>query len=306
MPKPFKKSKERLRKTHLDLQKGPKKRENKFMPDKFKATWVSHSSISDFLKCPRLYFLRNVYKDKKTGHKITIMTPPLALGQALHEVIEDLSLLPVEERFNKSLAKKFEKTWVKVSGKKGGFISKEQENRFKDRGFEMLKKIEDKPGPLLNKAVKIKSEDGLPFYWLSEEENIILCGKIDWLEYLKKEDAVHIIDFKTGKNEEGGDSLQLPIYHLLAANTQKRKVKKVSYWYLDKDDAPREMELPELKESFEKVYEVARRIKLGRQINHLKCKSGGCIYCTPLERIVRGEGERVTVSDYGQDIYILE
>ena len=57
--------------------------------------------------------------------------------------------------------------------------------------------IEENPGPLRNLAVKIKSD--LPSYWLSEEDNIMLCGKIDWLEYLKEEDAIHIIDFKTGK-----------------------------------------------------------------------------------------------------------
>lgn len=275
------------------------------MPDKFKAVWVSHSSISDFLKCPRLYFLRNVYKDKRTGHKITIMTPPLALGQAVHEVIEEISLLPTEERLKRPLASRLENYWEKISGKRGGFSTKEQEASFKDRAFEMLKRIEDNPGPILKKAVKIKSEDGLPFYWLSEEDNIILCGKIDWLQYLPKKDAVHIIDFKTGKNEEGDDSLQLPIYHLLAKNTQKRKVKKASYWYLDKEDEPREMELPDIKESFEKVFDVAKRMKLGRQINHLNCKTNGCIYCTPLERVLKGEGEKVGVSDYGQDIYIL-
>jgi len=30
--------------------------------DKFAAIWISHSSISDFLKCPRSYFLKNIYK----------------------------------------------------------------------------------------------------------------------------------------------------------------------------------------------------------------------------------------------------
>lgn len=276
------------------------------MPDKFKAVWLSHSSIADFLKCPRLYFLRNVYKDKRTGHKVTIMTPPLALGQAVHEVIENLSVLPVEERLSGSLDKKFDIAWQKVFGKKGGFRTKEQEETYKKRGKEMLNAVKENPGPVLNKAVKIKSENGLPYYWLSEEDNLILCGKIDWLEYLEDEDAVHIIDFKTGKHEEDDDSLQLPIYQLLTVNTQNRPVKKASYWYLDKDKKPREMKLPDIKDSFEKVYDVAKRIKLGRQIEHLKCKTDGCIYCTPLERVLRGEGEKVAVSEYRQDIYILD
>ena len=64
--------------------------------DKFKAIWLSHSSIADYLKCPRLYFLRNVYKDPITNHKITVMNPHLALGQIVHEVVESLSILPTE------------------------------------------------------------------------------------------------------------------------------------------------------------------------------------------------------------------
>ena len=63
--------------------------------DKYTALWVSHSSIADFLKCPRTYFLRHVYKDKRNGHKITVIKPALALGQTIHDVVDSLSNLPV-------------------------------------------------------------------------------------------------------------------------------------------------------------------------------------------------------------------
>lgn len=280
--------------------------------DKFKAVWVSHSSIADFLKCPRLYYLRNVYKDPKTGHKITIMSPSLALGQVVHEVIEYLSLLPSTERFNTDLIKKFDESWKKISGKRGGFKSNDQEIEFKKRGVKMLQKIMDNPGPLKNKAIKIKSIEGksdLPWYFLDEEENIILSGKIDWVEYNEEEDSINIIDFKTGKNEESEDSLQLPIYTLLAKNLQKRPVKKISYWYLD-DENPQEivdMELPNEIEARNKVFEVAKRIKTGRLINHLKCPKGegGCFACRDIEKIYNGEGEKIGESEYRQDIYII-
>ena len=48
--------------------------------DKYKAIWVSHSSISDYLNCPRLYYLRNVYKDPQTGKKISIINPAYGPG----------------------------------------------------------------------------------------------------------------------------------------------------------------------------------------------------------------------------------
>lgn len=275
-------------------------------PDKFKALWVSHSSIADFLKCPRLYFLRNVYKDPRTGHKMTVITPHMALGGIVHEVVESLSTLPVEERLLISPVKKFEVAWEKVKGEKGGFRDSAQESEFKERGIAMLRSLEKNPGVILNRAVKIKTEDGLPYYWFSEEENIILCGKIDWIEYLEKDDSIHIIDFKTGRHEEDESSLQLPIYLLLAQNTQKRKVAKASYWYLDKGEGPTEKKLPDEADSFEKIDKVARRIKLARQIDHFKCPAGGCRFCIPLERVLKGDGKKVGLSEYGQDVYILK
>lgn len=273
--------------------------------DKYKSVWVSHSSISDFVACPRSYYLRNVYKDPKTGHKITVTSPALSLGTAVHEVVESLSVLPVDERLKISLLKKFDVAWNKVSGKMGGFKSKGQEEEFKERGRQMLKRVEDHPGPILNKAVKIQS-DFIPNFYLSDEDDIILCGKIDWLEYLEETDSVHIIDFKTGKNEENDESLQLPIYLLLATNLQSRPVAKASYWYLDKSDEIQEKVLPNIVDSKDKVLTVARRIKLARQLNHFVCPKGGCIKCRPLERILKSEGEKVGVSDTKQDVYILD
>lgn len=274
------------------------------MKDKYKATWVSHSSIADFIVCPRAYYLRNVYKDPKTGHKITVTSPALSLGQAVHEVVESLSVLPVEERLKTPLLDKLDQAWQKVSGKLGGFKSKDEEEKYKERGREMLKRVEEHSGPILNKAIKLQS-DFIPNYYLSDEDNIILCGKIDWLEYLEETDSIHIIDFKTGKNEEGDDSLQLPIYLLLATNLQSRPVSKASYWYLDKSDELVEKTLPNLSDSKEKVLAVARRIKLARQLKHFVCPTNGCMKCRPLERILKSEGEKVGVSDTKQDIYIL-
>jgi CRISPR/Cas system-associated exonuclease Cas4 (RecB family) len=272
--------------------------------DKFLAVWVSHSSIGDYLKCPRAYFLNNVYKDPATGHKVKIMSPALALGQIVHEVVESLSVLPTAERFKEPLFAKYEQRWKKVNGIKGGFESEEQEAQFFERGRLMLKRILDNPGPLLNLAVKIKMD--LPYYWLSEEENIILCGKIDWLEYLKEENAVHIIDFKTGKGEEAADSLQLPIYYLLASHCQPRKVVKASYWYIEREDHLTSKELPDALEAEAKILTIAKEIRLARKLSRYKCPHGeaGCRACKPLEAVIKGEATFVGVNEYNQDIYV--
>src|SRR3989338_1188386 len=116
--------------------------------DKYSALWVSHSSSHDFLICPRAYYLKNVYKDPKTKHKLQLMSPPLALGQAVHEVIESLSVIPTDKRFLEPLSAKFERAWAKVTGKKGGFFDADTERRYKDRGRAMMTRVANHPGPL--------------------------------------------------------------------------------------------------------------------------------------------------------------
>lgn len=272
--------------------------------DKFTAHWFSHSSIKDFLDCPRAYYLKNVYKNPKTNRKIQLISPPMALGLAVHEVLESLSLLDKNKRFEKPLYEKFDQAWSKVSGKRGGFLDQDVEYRYKKRGQEMLARVYKNPGPLKKLAVKIKQD--LPYYWLSEEKEIILCGKLDWLEYLKDTDSVHIIDFKTGKSTEDNDSLQLPIYLLLATNCQPRKVIKASYWYLDRDNKPQDVKLPDLEKAEKKVLKITEKIKLARQLGKFKCSNNGCIYCQPYEKIVNGEAELVGADLYNRDVYILK
>ena len=274
----------------------------------YSTVWVSNSSIGDFLKCRRLYYLRNVYKDPITNHKINLINPHLALGQAVHEVLESLSELGVEVRFKDSLIEKFEKTWLNFSGELGGFKSDNEEKDFKLRGLNMVKRVMDSPGPLLNKALKLRDKNlkfPLPRFKLSEEEEIILCGKVDWLEYIEKDDSVRIIDFKTGANDEALDSLQLPIYCLLVKNCQKREVTGISYWYLNRDNRPKNLDMPDLDKSKEEILSLALQVKDLRKKGIYKCLKGGCYACEPFEIIVSGKGKMIGYNSY-QDNYILK
>ena len=274
------------------------------MSDKYDAVWVSYSSISDFQQCPRAYYLKNIYKNPETGNKIQLATPALSLGQSVHEVIESLSVLPAEKRFKEPLLKKFDQAWKKVSDKIGGFFDDKTEQRFKKLGEEMLQKVIKSPGPVGELAIKIKED--LPNYWLSEEDNIILCGKVDWLQYLPDENEVRVLDFKTGKNREKSDSLQLPIYLLLVTNTQQRTVAGMSYWYLRLAEQPEEVELPSLEDAHQQILTIAKEISLARKLERFRCPQGenGCVYCRPLERIISGEAELVGENkNFKKDIF---
>ena len=276
--------------------------------DKYGALWVSHSSINDFLKCPRAYFLHNIYRTKD-NRKINLVNPALSLGQAVHETLENLSNYKSEIRFLQPLENSFEENWKKVSGKIGGFKNEKEETETKERARKMILRVQQNPGPLLNKTLKIKSIESqtLPNYFLSQEENIILCGKIDWLEYIPEDNSVRIIDFKTGKNEETKESLQLAIYILLLNALQKRKVSGASYWYLERENTPTPVVLPDATNANEKVLTIAMKIKEAKNNNNFKCSRGvnGCFACIPYEKVVSGEAEYVGIGGYNQELYLM-
>ena len=68
------------------------------MTDKYKAVWVSYSSISDYLHCPRAYYLKNVCKTPDTNRKIEVTSPALSLGKAVHNTLEPLAKVSIDDR----------------------------------------------------------------------------------------------------------------------------------------------------------------------------------------------------------------
>lgn len=220
------------------------------------------------------------------------MEPPLALGQAVHDVLT--AGAPVN-----TLLHQFEVKWNDVTR---FFQDSDEEKKYKSRGANMIARVMANPGPLVKEPVTIRQE--LLHFWLSEGENIILCGKIDWLEYIPESDSVRIIDFKTGKFDEDEDSLQLPIYLLLTAHCQEKSVAGAAYWYLERDDSPTAVSLPTGEDAVKRVMEPARMIALARKLNRFVCKHSGCRYCFPYEQILSGKAKYVGVGGYNQDIYL--
>lgn len=275
--------------------------------DKYGAVWVSHSSMGDFLKCPRAYYLHNVYKDPKTGRKMTIVNGALSLGQAVHTTLENLKTMPVADRLARDLFNDYEEAWKNIAGKKGGFKSDGEEREAKERGRAMIARVVNNPGPIARKTVRLKEHaNGMPpNFFLSDDDNIILCGLIDWLEYRDTDDSICVIDFKTGRHAEDADSLQLPIYVLLLQALQKRAVTGAAYWYLEKDNEPLPVALPDVQEAKERVLAVARRVKEARETRTFECPHHGCFACRPYEAILCNEAEYIGVGGYGQDVYMV-
>lgn len=275
------------------------------------SVWLSHSSISDFDKCPRLYYLHDVYKELPARKKIQVVNPYLTLGMAVHDTLESIRYLPKDIRFSEPLSKIFEKVWKENTGKKGGFNSIEREDHFKQRGLLMIKNVQDKPGPIANLSTIIKGKNEVVANMsLSEKDMLVLCGNVDWVEVLP-DGSLHIIDFKTGRHDENESSLQLQIYLLLAKNGNKRPVSKISYWYLDKEPSPRQIKLPDMNGVFDLLIEKGLKIKEARQVlgsgKTIECPKGGCKYCIEYEVVLKGKAERVGYDEKREKIlYFLD
>jgi ATP-dependent helicase/DNAse subunit B len=291
--------------------------------DKYNAVWLSHSSVSDYLKCPRLYYLHNLWKNEN-ARKVNFVSPHMTLGSAVHGVIEPLAEIKTEDRFREDLLKKYENIWSKFSGKWGGFKNEEEEKEFKNKGVEMIKNVLENKGPLSNKTIKFYQGDFIPNIYLSETENIILCGLVDWVEYLEETDSLRVIDFKTGGRDESEESMQLPIYKILVETLQKRKVTGAAYWYLARDKKPKEKELfdEDVEEIKNKILNIGIEIKKIKEssknqsemFENFKCKSREngfetCKFCDDFLAIKNKDFEKIEyvgVGEYNQDLYTLK
>lgn len=270
------------------------------MPNKFQATWASPSSIGDFINCPRAYYLKNVWKDDSKA-KMSTVSPYLTLGSVVHEMLEPLAEIPSEQRKNKKFAPEFFKSWANYAGEKGGFDNDEQEEEFKQRGIAMLKNVKENIQYLEGEThFLMPKRSDLPWLWLSEKEEIILCGKLDWIN---KDDGYRVLDFKTGQRDEKEGSLQLPIYSILLNHFCKAEKVSAQYWYVARDSAPVEKKLPDVEESKKIILDIALKMKESRAAQKFDCPYGGCFACDDFEKILRGEGKFVGTNIYNAKLY---
>ena len=265
------------------------------------AIFISPSSLSDFDKCPQLYYYRNIYRSPR-GLKIQIINPSLALGQAIHDTLEIFLRLPVAERSKEGLTEKLEFSWSNLTGEKGGFTSAEEESLYKNRAIEMLGRF------WKNDHFKNTEMEKIPGFPKAElGDDIILTGKLDWLE--KEGEVYRLVDFKTGKNEEKKDSQQLPIYAVLIAGVFKTSNIRASYWYLDKDENIVSFPLPEIEKTTEYLKNKGEIVKMVRQTNSYRCSSGreSCWACKDILAVAQGKGKLVSMDPVNrkQEIYIL-
>lgn len=253
--------------------------------------WISHTSLNDFAKCKQLYYLRNLYRDKKHGNnfRIQVASPYLSLGEAVHDAIDNfVTRYNPSQRTKDNLMYEFKRGWSLKPGKIGGFKDGPQEQGFKDRGEVMLERFLKVERYSKGSSIRID----FPKLPLIGEDDAILVGNFDWLE--ETPEGLHIMDFKTGK-EEGENSLQLPIYALLAEHNLKKPVTKMSYWYLDRDDSPVEISIPDLSQTLEIVKNKSLEVQKAVQGKAFACleNEGYCKHCHEYHKAINDQAEHV-------------
>src|SRR3990167_9253894 len=138
--------------------------------------WISHSSLADFEKCPRLYYLRNLYRDARFGNnfRIQVANPYLSLGEIVHDAIDNfVNRYQPRERNKDKMMYELSRGWMLKKGKVGGFNSESQEKEFKDRSVQMAQRFlanEDFAG-----KIPLKTE-GFPKKKLFTVKDLVLVG----------------------------------------------------------------------------------------------------------------------------------
>ncbi|MCH8820950.1 PD-(D/E)XK nuclease family protein [Patescibacteria group bacterium] len=254
--------------------------------------WISHSALQDFEKCPRLYYLRSIYRDKKFGNnfRIQMANPYLSLGEIVHDAIDNYTnRYELGSRNKDKMMYELSRGWMLKKGKIGGFKSESHEKEFKDRSISMVERF------LANKdfaEAKSLSSPNFPKIKLFPDKDLVLVGNFDWIAPF--DDGLHIVDFKTGQHEEDEGSLQLPIYSILANENLDKPVRKTSYWYLDKDDEPKEVDMKDLDKSLDIIKEKSLALEKARKENNFSDhKSENCFFCKEYETVLASKAEHV-------------
>ncbi|MDO8576979.1 MAG: PD-(D/E)XK nuclease family protein [Candidatus Daviesbacteria bacterium] len=268
------------------------------------ALWISYTALKDFTRCPRSYFLKNRYRDTKTGNRLQVASAPMTLGSLVHDAIK-WYLQTGRVASKDDVVKQYKNHWLKYRGKRGGFSSREEEADFGKRGLKMLDNFMEN--------VKLLEANILIYDFLRFrlDEKIVLNGKVDFVGELPDK-SLHILDFKTGSKEED-DSTQLHTYAILAESNLQKKVSKISYWYLDRESVPKEAVLDRLEDKLEWLRDKALQIKKAIKENNWVCINGDppvgglCNDCRNYQAIIDGKGEfQFSDESFKKDIYFLD
>ena len=240
--------------------------------------FASPYKLSMFLECPRKYWY--YYINEETKYKQP-QYPYFTMGEHVHNALKNFFRLNPDLRTREKLLNLLTTFWGTKCAAEGGFESVDHEEGYKKRAVKMLENFYDKED--------IKAE---PIIWFSSSNPkvevkplLLFTGVFDRIDHLSSE-ALHVIDYKTGKEDAVDDNnLQLPMYALMADKIYRLPVKKVSYlnlasgnWNTKDLDGGYKLDI------IAKVDGIVSKIPKNLDMGAFVCKYGNrCYHCDYLE-----------------------
>lgn len=181
--------------------------------------YLSNSSIQTFLSCRRKFKYKHIDKIKFGQNQ---SNKYLSFGQSIHTALGKYHLIQDSQyKTLEILHKLLKKNWIR-----DGYSSIDEERIFGLKALDMLTNYFNNPKDLGKRNLLIEE-----MVYKNIDDKFILCGKLDKV-YLREDETLETVDYKTGESILPVDNLQLPIYILLTQDKVGFFPHTVSYYYL--------------------------------------------------------------------------
>jgi len=282
----------------------------------------SPSKLNLFEKCPKSYQF-NYLDPVCSKMKADLRKLPenifsfFTLGRAVHNAITLFFHAQEDSRTWENLKNTLKGTWMSEVqwnkkpplGELGGFKDLEEEREAYNQALLMLKnffsmQIKDSKIVYLPTSDIRHSIQDYQNLITPINENFDISGKFDLITE-NEDGALHIIDFKTGKNEDS-DNFQLKFYKVLAEEKFGKPVSKTSFFFL-RSGKQKEFEL-DTQETDDLKSEIIKKIDLINQTKEFKPKpSNFCKFCIfktfcPEKEKVKKFTKETKEEDYADDL----
>lgn len=181
--------------------------------------YLSSTSIRTFLSCNQKFkyqYLDKVRVPKNNSNKYLSFGRSIHLTLAEFNKLSDKSFISLNE-----LLDLLRKNWIR-----DGYESLEEEKMYGEQALDILKTYYNDPKDQGLENLFIEKSISINF------KDYVLKGKLDKV-YVRNDNKIEIIDYKTGKSIYPLDNLQFPIYLLLVYKELGVFPDYVSYYFLN-------------------------------------------------------------------------
>ena len=238
------------------------------------------TKIRNFLECPKKYFFYHVNPQTK---RLFPEKSYFTLGHHVHNTLRDFFVQEANARTEEMLMGLFETAWQSQVGIAGGFKTPQEETEFKERGVAMLKRFLETENWTVTPRYLPEKEGEFPGYQQATvDSELAFGGIVDRIDE-EPDGSLHIIDYKTGRNDDP-DEWQLPMYAVLVSRMYGRAVGKTSYIMLEHGKRhTTEVTIEGNLEVIRKVKEVITKIPKSKLLSDFTCHLGeSCRHCNYL------------------------